>query len=430
MTFVSRSDAFMPWAEALGGAVRAVEAALPRWSRRAVLSALLLGSTAGAQTAAPPEPASQTEAPPPTRDVPSFELGAVLRFNYSYLSWLAPEQRRTPGGNVIFDMLAIRPRAQYKNLSLKADYHIHSGFSVLRYVYLSYKASEALEFQVGETQAPFGILPVPANNWFDNLSFYVGLEDDSDLGVKALFKAGALDVQLAFFKSDEGNFTGRSIDSARYGFDLVRSDDTEVGGVGVRVDRETDQGNVRLAYTFRHAKDFQTELGLSAMAGGIYNAQTQRTGWRWATAAHVHGQYGPLGLQLQALSYAFNPAGPLEQDRRYVVMGAFDTAYKVASRAHMFIANISYSWQVSRGLIDSVVFYNDHALMLKPEQGFVSSQQNVTGFHLAAGPVHAFVELIAGRNHPFLGSDLSALAEGREGAPWGFRPNLNLGYVF
>jgi len=284
---------------------------------------------------------------------------------------------------------------------------------------------------VGHTQAPFGILPIPANNWFDNLTFYVGLEDDSDLGVKTLFKAGALDVQLAFFKSDEGSFTGRSINSARYGFDLVRSDDTEVSGVGVRTDRETDQGNVRLAYTFQHAESFQTEVGLSAMAGGIDNLQTQRTGWRWAAAAHVHGQYGPLGLQFQALSYAFNLAGPLDQDRRYVVMGAFDTAYKVASRAHMFIANISYTWRVSRGLIDWVVFYNDHALMLKPEQGFVSSAQNVTGFHVAAGPVHAFFELIAGRNHPFLGGDpASGLAEGREGAAWRFRPNLNMGYAF
>jgi hypothetical protein len=68
--------------------------------------------------------------------------------------------------------------------------------------------------------------------------------------------------------------------------------------------------------------------------------------------------------------------------------------------------------------------------MLKPEPGFAPSQQNVTGLHVAVGPIHAFVELIAGRNHPFLGGDLSALAEGREDATWGFRPNVNLGYVF
>ncbi|EPX63773.1 hypothetical protein D187_006182 [Cystobacter fuscus DSM 2262] len=410
-----------------------------------MLSALLLGSSAGAQTGVPPASVGETEAPPPNKesgeaakppppqilsDVPSFEMGGVVRFNYSYKSWLAPEHPNNRVGPIIFDILALRPRAQYKNLSLKADFHFHSSYAYLRYGYLAYKASDSLEIQAGLSQAPFGILPVPANNWFDNLAFYIGLEDDSDLGAKAQFKAGALDVQLAFYKSDEGNFFGRSIDSARYGFDLVRTNDTEVSGVGERTDRETDQGNVRLAYTFQHAESFQTEIGLSGMAGGIYNAQTKGMGWRWAAAAHVHGQYGPLGLQFQALSYAFNPAGPPEQDRRYVVMGAFESAYKVASRAHMFIANISYTWLPSRGLISSVVVYNDYALMPKLEHGFVASQQNVTGCHVAAGPVHAFLELISGRNHPFLGGDSSALAEGREDAAWGFRPNLSLGYVF
>ncbi|HEX8539686.1 MAG TPA: hypothetical protein VF664_19645 [Cystobacter sp.] len=406
---------------------------------------MLLASSAGAQTGVPPTSVGETEAPPPNResgeaakppppqllsDVPSFELGGVVRFNYSYKSWLAPEHPNNRVGPIIFDTLALRPRAQYKNLSLKADFHFHSNYAYLRYGYLGYKASDSLELQAGLSQAPFGILPVPANNWFDNLSFYIGLEDDSDLGAKAQFKAGALDVQLAFYKSDEGNFFGRSIDSARYGFDLVRSNDTEVSGVGERTDRETDQGNVRLAYTFQHAESFQTEIGLSGMAGGIYNAQTKGMGWRWAAAAHVHGQYGPLGLQLQAMSHAFNPAGPPEQDRRYVVMGAFESAYKVASRAHMFIANISYTWLPSSGLISSVVVYNDYAIMPKLERGFVASQQNVTGCHVAAGPVHAFLELIAGRNHPFLGGDSSALAEGRADAAWGFRPNLSLGYVF
>jgi hypothetical protein len=417
-----------------------------RCSPRTVVWAWLMGSSAWAQTAAPQETVPRTEAqapqsesgeaakpPPPqaVRDVPSFELGAVLRFTYVYRSWVPEDQRRSQGGDLVFDTFSVRPRAQYKDLSLKGEYRFYSGFTFLRYGYLGYKVSDSLELQVGDTQVPFGILPVPSYSWFNNLTFYVGLEDDSDLGAKALFKAGALDLQLAFFKSDEGHFTGASTDSGRYAFDLVRTREGEVAGAGVRTDRETDQGNVRLAYTFQHAPSFQTEVGLSGMAGGIRNQQVQRTGWRWAAAAHVTGQYGPVGIQLQALSYAFNLAGPRDQDRRYVVMGAFDTAYKVASRANIFVADVSYTWQVGGRLIDSVVFYNDHAIMLKPEPGFASSQQNITGAHLTAGPVHAFLELIAGRNHPFLGTDLaSAFAEGREDAPWGFRPNLNLGYYF
>ncbi|MET0405537.1 MAG: hypothetical protein ABW123_24175 [Cystobacter sp.] len=409
-----------------------------------VLSSLLWAGAASAQTQVPREATSETELQPPEKesgeaskppppqavsDVPSYELGGIVRFNYAYRSWQSPEQR-SRGGDLTFDTFTLRPRAQYKNLSLRADYRFASSFHFLRFGYLSYKVSDTWEFQAGLTPTPFGILPLPAFNWFDNLTFYVGLEDEADLGVKTLLKWGGLDLQLAFYKSDEGSFFGKSVDSSRYGFDLVRTNDSEVGGAGNRTDRESSQGNVRLAYTFEHAPSFKTEVGASVMAGGVTNLELNRTGWRWAAAAHVNGQYGPVTVHLQAVSYAFHLAGPLTQDRRFVVMGAFDAAYKVASRAHLLIANISYMWPVARWPVDSVVCYNDHALMLKPEEGFSVSRQNVTGCHLAAGPIHVFAEVIAGLNHPFLGGDMNALAWGREDATWGFRPNLSVGYYF
>ncbi|HYH97325.1 hypothetical protein [Hyalangium sp.] len=371
--------------------------------------------------------ASSTEAP-------SLKLGGMLRFSYLYKSWEPRTQVHSRGGDLVFDTFSLRTQAEYKNLSLNAEYRFYSGFSFLRYGYLGYTFSDSLQVQVGETQVPFGILPVPSNNWFNNLTFYVGLEDDSDMGVKALLKSGALDVQLAFYKGDEGSFTGRSLNSARYAFDLVRTTETELeraGVLGARTDRETSQGNVRLAYTFQPTPSFRTEVGLSGLAGGIYNSETQRTGWRWAAAAHLNGQYGPWGVHLQAVSYAFSSSGPIAQDRRFVVMGAFDGAYKVASRAHLLVADVSYTWELARGPVDSLTFYNDHGLMLKSEESFSSSQQNVTGVHVAAGPIHAFIEVAAGRNQPFLGPDFAtALAEGREGAGWGFRPNVNVGYYF
>ena len=39
---------------------------------------------------------------------------------------------------------------------------------------------------MGLTTVPFGILPYTGNNYFFNLNYYAGLEDDADMGIRMI----------------------------------------------------------------------------------------------------------------------------------------------------------------------------------------------------------------------------------------------------
>ena len=52
---------------------------------------------------------------------------------------------------------------------------------------------------MGLTTVPFGILPYTGNNYFFNLSYYAGLEDDADMGDKILFPLESVGVVSRLF---------------------------------------------------------------------------------------------------------------------------------------------------------------------------------------------------------------------------------------
>ena len=68
-----------------------------------------------------------------------------------------------------------------------ADGH---DYFVLHDAWIGARISE-YQLQAGVTKVPFGILPYASHNWFFQLGYYVGLEDDCDLGVKYLWASDA-----------------------------------------------------------------------------------------------------------------------------------------------------------------------------------------------------------------------------------------------
>ena len=242
------------------------------------------------------------------------------------------------------------------------------------------------------------------------------------------------ELQLAFYKTDEGNYTGDSIDSARYSYDIVQSDQSELGSVGVqeaRTNEEINQFNGRLIYTRKHSNSASTEFGISGEYGGIYNKTTTRTGHHWATALHLNGTYGRYNVMLQAISYDFAPENPAGQDDRFIVMGAYDAPYKVAAEGSIFSANLAYILPTEWGPIESLTFYNNYSYLLKSESQFNDSQQNVLGTLVTAGSLFTYIDFAFGKNQPWIGPDYGqALAEGNVDNDWELRFNINIGYYF
>jgi hypothetical protein len=361
-----------------------------------------------------------------------MRVGGALRFNAFSKSWDAVNHDKH--GDFIFEVFRISADGSSSNIDLSLDYRFYSGYNMLRYGYFGHTFDSEIEFQIGVSRKPFGLLPYTSHSWFFNIAYYIGMEDDADAGVKVLFPGDQWDLQLAFYKSSEGSYNGGSIASARYSYDIVSTNEDELGYaglVGSRTNEEVNQLNARLAYKLTHSTLSETEIGLSGEYGGLYNGTTREMGDHWAAAAHLNGTYGRIGLMLEAVGFDFNPKNPSGQDNRFVVRGAFDAPYKVAAKGSMFLASVSYMIPIEGPTIDHVMLYNDFSYLAKDESAFENSQQNVLGALIAAGGLYTYIDFAFGKNHPWIGPNYgSSLAEGDLDANWELRFNINMGYYF
>lgn len=371
---------------------------------------------------------------------PTLKVGGALRLNYFVKTWEGEEQNRERFGDFAFDTFRFNVDGGYGPLALSAEYRIYQGYHMLHHGYVGYALSDDAVIDVGVSQAPFGLLEYASHNWFFDITYYLGFEDDYDMGVRGKFKLGDVDVRLALYKNSETAYTGSSIASARYSYDVVPTSMEELGYAGLtegRSNSETNQFNARAAYTLAHGEGMSTEIGVSGRVGGLYNAETTKTGYHWAGAVHANGTYGPVNVQLQGLAYQFRPENPDGVDDSFVVMGAYDFPYLVAARGYILTANLAYTLPMTRGPLDSLMFYNDYSVLLKSESDFPATHQNVTGVLIAAGPIYTYVDFIVGRHHAWVGPNYgSALAGGNvdeSGDPDGTlhgRFNVNIGYYF
>ena len=134
------------------------------------------------------------------QEKPMLKIGGALRFNYNYSDW-KPENRNR-GGEFDFDVFRLNVNASYKKFDLAADYRFYpssSGGRMLREGWIGYRFSDSHRLQIGLTTVPFGILPYTGNNYFFNLNYYAGLEDDADMGDKILFPQESVGVVSRLF---------------------------------------------------------------------------------------------------------------------------------------------------------------------------------------------------------------------------------------
>lgn len=363
---------------------------------------------------------------PKNKSDAKLHIGGALRFNAFYKSW--DEANHDRKGDFNFDTFRINADGSFEGIDVSLEYRFYAGFNMLHHGYVGHTFENGTDLQIGVSRTPFGVLPYASHNWFFDITYYLGMEDDYDAGIKIVRPSGRFDIQLAFYKNDEGSFTGQSIDAARYSYDVVHSDSTEIAGLkgGPRTDEEINQFNGRVAFTA-----LSTEIGVSGEYGGLYNSTTRKTGDHWAAAVHLNGNYGRFNVMLEALSFAFEPDNPSGQDDRFVVMGAYDAPYKVAAEGEIFLANVAYKLPVGHELLNSITFYNNYSYLKKKDSSFADSEMNVLGMLLAAGRLFTYVDFAFGKNQPWIGSNYqSALAEGDPDADWELRFNINIGYYY
>jgi len=350
--------------------------------------------------------------------------GGAARVNYSYTDWDAGSRER--GGDFNFDTFRLNIDGQLKGMLLSAEYRFYpqDDWHAPHHAWIGYDFTDSLQGQVGIHQVPFGLQPYASHNFWFSGAYYVGLEDDYDMGVKFLYNQGPWDLALAFYKNDE---LGNAGEAGRYSVDVINNADGGYAGAQAAGNEETNQVNLRLAHTLNHGKLGQTELGISGQWGQLYNTTTKDTGDHWAGALHLNGDYGRWNLQLMYADYEYDQENPAGFDDDIITMGAYSFSWGAPAEAQIAIANLAYTLPVNNwGPIDSLTFYSDNTLIEPDESRFDSIWQNVVGCLIAAGPVYTYVDVISGKNMIFSGGNM--VGGGNEGRTT--RVNVNFGYYF
>ena len=364
-------------------------------------------------------------------DAPKVNLGGALRFNYNYSDWI--QQSKNNFGQFGYDVFRLNASASYKKLVLDAEYRFYaatSGGAMLKHGWIGYHFNPEHQLQVGLNTVPFGVLPYNSNNWFFNINYYVGLEDDADMGLKYSFRNKNWDFDAAFYKNSDvmAFHSDVGISASRYGYDIAGRN------------KETNQGNLRVAYKFDGFT--KHELGASGQIGGVYNIDTEETALRTAFAFHYVFNLGNLNLKAQYTNYNIGHCNATtiesggmtipnpEADVDWVEMAAYGANYNVARQAQTYTVGVAYRLPIQGEILDAITFYNDWGMVHKRNDSYLNSFQNVTGIMFSMGPVYAYLDYAMGKNHAWLGGEwINAFAAGGNDK-WSARTNLNIGYYF
>ncbi len=353
------------------------------------------------------------------------KVGGALRYNYNLSSWKDGQKAR--GGDFGFDVFRINANVQHEDISLNAEYRFYSqgfGGGMLKQGWLGYDFDEYSNLQVGLTQVPFGLTTYNSNSWFFSINYYVGLEDDHDMGVKYSYTKNNWELNLAYFKNAEEVGFGNNSDAtpSRYSYDVGSSG-------GTYRNKEVNQFNAKLAYNFGDAATQQ--IGASGEFGGLYNLDTEETGNHYAFAGHYKMNYNNFGVKAEAAYYKYNPMQAAGENSNVVAMVAYGASYMVASEATNYTLGVSYTIPVEWKAISSLMFYDDFGFMDKADASFEDTYMNVLGVLVSAGNVYTYIDYAMGKDQPWLGSNWgTALAAGTPDADWEARFNINIGYYF
>lgn len=380
------------------------------------------------QRSAEPKGAAKLKLPD---DLDIRVIGSIA-FGAKYKSWPNAAGTGAEGPSATFERVALGIDGQYRGFVVNADYRFYGKYGTLHHAYIGYKHKDVFEIDGGVHRVPFGILPYASHNWFETLPYYVGLADDYDLGVKATVWKGGLNLQFAYYAQPEPAQFGATSNSARYSYDLVATNATEIPSLGAnspQTNEEKHTGVARVAYAWAHRGEDSTEIGASGQFGGMLNTATRRYGTRWAAAVHYVGWYRNFNLQVEGLYYDFSPQNPTGQPRSWVTLGAWDAPYRVASEGFIGVANVAYRLHLKSKVLDWIMFYNDHSLLWKRTAGFDRTHMNVTGILLANRFIYTYIDAATGRNHPWFSPNYEdTLAEGDTRPRWWVWLNLSIGF--
>jgi hypothetical protein len=369
-------------------------------------------------------------------------IGGALRFNFYHTDYgggTSPNDTQ-----FTFDTWRINVLAERSGVGLNFEYRFYPTFNThfIKQGWLEYSFSDQTQLQAGVTQVPFGNLQYNSHNWWFQGPYYVGLEDDHDMGFKLIHDRGSWNIMAAYFIQPEpaGPAYGEASfgigGPGRYSYDIIPITGNNTwdyvldSGETPQSNQEKNQFNLRTTYNIEHERG-NSLIGASVQYGGIYNIAQDETGSRTAFAVHLDGNYGNFNVKAQYTLLSHDVIDDTGESVDYVYMAAYGDPYAVATEMSMYSLGIAYSLDVDFGPVSNLNFYNNYTLFDKQNEEFFNSHQNVLGVLASMGDVFIYFDVASGKNHPWLTNNFgSGLAQGVDDARTNTRFNINIGYYF
>ncbi|MDD3195278.1 MAG: hypothetical protein PHU68_05705 [Paludibacter sp.] len=396
------------------------------------------------------------------------KLGGAFRLNLVSTGYEQPSTATNTYATL--DTWRLNVDAKYSGVRLDFEYRFYPTFNThfIHHGYLGYDINPSLNVQLGVTQVPFGNLSYNSHSWWFLIPYYLGLEDDYDMGLKFTWlPTDRLDIRAAYFRQAEpagpsyGNASFGGPAAGTYSYNVIPDEEGVLSASGATASiREMNQFNLRLAYLLFEG----TTIGVSGQVKGLYNSVLQEITYGHALAAHVNSNFSNFNLKLQYTTYDYKAKDDAGAWLSRVQMGAYGDPYYndgVASRADVVTAGLSYTIPVNLGPVSAVLPYVNYSLMMKKgnyeHQGeylpFTNSVMVVPGVMLTAGKIYTYIDLAMGKNQPWLTDSFgmglgkghsytdqpadyyyntgkAGMAVPLDKVKWNYRFNINIGYYF
>ncbi len=358
------------------------------------------------------------------------KIGGAVRYNILVHDY--ESKQNANDAQFTWDTWRLNVTAKQSGILLDFEYRFYPTFDThfIHHGWIGYDFTNNLQMQLGVTQVPFGNLKYASHSWWFVTPYYVGLEDDYDMGIKLLYNSGNWELAFAYFLQPEPagpapNDVSYGIGgSGRYSYDVIPSANQS--------NQEKHQGNIRGAYSLEHSREYISKLGISLQYGGIYNSIKDDMGNHFAIAAHLDGNYSRFNIKAQYNYHKYDITDDQGNSLDIVQMGAYGSGtYGVATEASMYTLGVSYGLPVELGPITKLTFYNDYTYTAKNKSDFYDTQQNTIGMMVTAGSVYTYIDMAMGKNQPWLTDNFgTGLGKGIKNAGWNTRFNINIGYYF
>ena len=372
------------------------------------------------------------------------KLGGALRYSIISTNYEGKSDNSNP--QFTWDTWRLNADGSLAGIDISFEYRFYPSSNVhfVRYGYFGYKFSDVVYTKLGVTQVPFGILPSASHSFFFQAPYYLGLEDDYDMGINfEITPTDNIDIALAYFRSSEPIGSSRSSapeGSASYSYNIIPGKGAYVTSNGEFIQSqatisELDQFNARVAWRFTP----NWEVGLSGQVGGIYNKELDKSETATAFAAHLTGKFNNFSLKTQFINYNYKAKDDNGNILDVVQMGAYGLDYPggngytggVAAKANIYEVGLAYSIPVKWGPISNIQPYIDYSYVDKANKHFYNSQQLLPGIMVTAGPIYSYIEYVMGKNQPWFTDDFGkGFGSGIANADWNKRININIGYYF